>query len=61
MSEWLLLAITFFLAVIAWKVTKIDERLKERFPTEKEADFQWAMKDPMGHAEAHKKDREQTK
>jgi hypothetical protein len=55
MIDYFVLAITLLLLVIAYRVTKIDERLKERFPTEKEADHQWAMQDPMGHSEAHQK------
>jgi hypothetical protein len=39
------------------KITKIDARMKERFPTEKEADYDWSQKDPMGHWEAHKYDK----
>lgn len=55
-TEFLLLAIAVLLALILFKLDKIDKRMKERFPTEKEADHQWALKDPMGHAEAHQKD-----
>jgi hypothetical protein len=35
----------------------IGHRLKESFPTDKEADLKWAKDDPMGHFEAHKKDK----
>jgi hypothetical protein len=38
MTDFLLLAITFLLLVIAYRVTKIDERFKKRFPTDKEAE-----------------------
>ena len=55
--ETLLVVIAVLLLLILWKVGKIDGRLKERFPTEKEADYEWSQKDPMGHAEAHKDDK----
>lgn len=50
----LLFVIAVLLALILWKVNKIDARMKERFPTEKEADYQLSQDDPMGHWEAHK-------
>jgi len=50
----LLVVIAFLLLLILWKLTKIDSRLKERFPTEKEEDYHWSQKDPIGHWEAHK-------
>jgi hypothetical protein len=31
---------------------------KGQIPTEKEQDHQWALKDPMGHWEAHKDDKQ---
>jgi hypothetical protein len=52
----LLGVIAVFLLMISWKVDDIAKRLKERFPTEKERDYEWAKKDPMGHWEAHKDD-----
>lgn len=52
-----LLAIVVLLFFILLRLGRIDARLKERFPTEKEEDLQWAQKDPMGHWEAHKKDK----
>jgi hypothetical protein len=52
----LLAVIVVLLVLILSKLSKIDSRMKERFPTEKEADHEWALKDPMGHAEAHKDD-----
>jgi hypothetical protein len=57
--EFLLIVIAVLLFLIYWKVSAISARLKERFPTEKERDSQWAKDDPMGHWEAHKKDVEQ--
>jgi hypothetical protein len=49
------IAVLHFL--ILWKITNIDRRLKDRFPTEKEQDYKWAKEDPMGHWEAHKNDK----
>ena len=49
-----IIAVLLFLAV--WELQKINHRLKERFPTEKEQDFAWSQTDPMGHWEAHKDD-----
>jgi hypothetical protein len=56
-SQTLLLVIAGLLLLILWKVSSIAERLKERFPTEKEQDYKWAKEDPAGHWEAHKKDK----
>jgi len=39
-------------------VSSIGSRFKERFPTEKERDREWARNDPLGHWEAHKKDKQ---
>jgi hypothetical protein len=50
----LLVVIAVLLFLILWK---IDRRLKDRFPTEKEQDYKWAKEDPMGHWEAHKNDK----
>jgi hypothetical protein len=55
--EQLLLVIAFLLLLIVWQLSRINSRLKERFPTEKEEDFAWSQKDPMGHWEAHKNDK----
>jgi hypothetical protein len=52
--ETLLAVIVVLLVLILWKLSKIDARMKERFPTEKEADYKWSQGDPMGHWEAHK-------
>jgi hypothetical protein len=54
--EFLLIVIAVLLVLILWKLSAISARLKERFPTEKEQDLQWALKDPMDHSEAHRKD-----
>ena len=53
----LLLIIVCVLVVIFWELIKINARLKDRFPTEKEQDRQRAMGDPAGHSEAHQKDK----
>lgn len=47
--ETLLAVIVVLLVLILWKLSKIDARMKERFPTEKEADYKWSQGDPMGH------------
>ena len=52
--ESLLAVIAALLFLILLKISKIDARTKERFPTEKEADYEWSQKDPAGHWEAHK-------
>lgn len=56
--EFLLIVIAVLLLLIFWKLSAISARLKERFPTEKEQDYEWSQKDPMGHWEAHRKDKE---
>ena len=53
----LLLLMVCLLVVICWEVIKINARLKDRFPTEKEQDHRWAVRDPAGHSEAHQKDK----
>jgi hypothetical protein len=57
-------SVVFLLAVIAvllfmiWNNTSaISKRMREQFPTEKEQNYDWAMKDPIGHYEAHKGDK----
>jgi hypothetical protein len=52
----LLGVIAVVLVFILVRVSNIAARLKERFPTAKEEDFQWSQDDPMGHYEAHKND-----
>jgi hypothetical protein len=54
----LLVVIAVLLLLILWKLSTIAARLKDRFPTEKEQDYKWALKDPMGHWEAHKDDKQ---
>jgi hypothetical protein len=46
--------IAVLLLLILWKLSNIDRRLKEKFPTEREQDYKWSQEDPMGHWEAHK-------
>jgi|GEM_PF-2519054 len=57
----LLLVLLFLIVILLFsidsKLGKIDRRMRERFPTEKEQDRDWAKKDPMGHAEAHMKEK----
>jgi len=53
----LLIAIALLLLLILVELRKISARTRERFPTEKEADHDSAMRDPMGHWEAHKDDK----
>jgi hypothetical protein len=54
----LLLAVIAGLLFMIWvNVSSISKRLKERLPTEKEQDYEWSLKDPMGHWEAHKDDK----
>jgi hypothetical protein len=54
-----LLAIIAGLLLMIWfNLSSISKRLKERFPTEKEQDYDWAMRDPAGHYEAHKNDKQ---
>jgi hypothetical protein len=59
--EGLLVIIAILLVGILWKLSAINRRLKERFPTEKEDDLKWAKADPMGHFEAHKHEYESKK
>ena len=54
LTEILLMVITIVLLGIWISVTKMSTRLREHFPTEKEADHDWAIKDPIGHYETHK-------
>ena len=55
--EYLLLWIIGLLVLIFWKIAKINQRLKRQFPTEDEEDLEWAKADPLGHYEAHRKDK----
>jgi hypothetical protein len=45
----LLVIIAFLLLLILWELSKIHNRLKDRFPTEKEQDYKWSQEDPHGH------------
>jgi hypothetical protein len=56
--EFILIVIAVLLLLIFWKLSAISARLRERLPTEKERDLQWGKDDPMGHWEAHKKDKQ---
>jgi hypothetical protein len=53
-----LIIIVVLLLLIWWEINKISSRLKDRFPTEEEQDYQWSLKDPAGHWEAHKRHEE---
>ncbi len=54
----LLVVIAVLLLLILWELSKIDSRLKGRFPTEKEQDYKWSQEDPMGYWEAHKEEKQ---
>ena len=56
-TDSLLMTIAVLLFVGVWKLWNIDERLKDRFPTDEERDHRFAMEDPHGHWEAHKNDK----
>jgi hypothetical protein len=47
--------ILIVLVLIFWELDSIRIRFKKNFPTAKERDRQWAMDNPDGHYEAHKK------
>jgi hypothetical protein len=49
------------LVFIGWELRKISNRLKAKFPTDREQDFEWSQKDPVGHWEAHKNEHDQNK
>jgi hypothetical protein len=53
--EFLLSAIAVLLLLILLVLWRIAARLREHFPTAKEADYDWSQSDPMSHWEAHKK------
>lgn len=53
----LLVVIAVLLLLILWELIKIDRRLRQRFPTEKEEDYEWSQKDPMGHWGAHREEK----
>lgn len=54
----LLIVIVVLLVLIWLELRGIAARARERFPTEKERDQDFAKHDPMGHWEAHKHDKE---
>ena len=53
----LLGAIAVLLLLIWWKLDNIDKRLKDRFPTEKELDYELSQADPAAHWEKHQHDK----
>jgi hypothetical protein len=53
----LLAIISALLFMIWWHVHSISKRLKERFPTEKELDYELSQTDPMAHYDLHKNDK----
>ena len=55
--EFLLAVIAILLFVMVIQLSGIAKRTRERFPTEKEQDFDWSQNDPAGHWEAHKDDK----
>ncbi|CAN5554447.1 hypothetical protein BH10ACI4_BH10ACI4_33810 [soil metagenome] len=55
--ELLLAAIAVLLLLLVIQVSGIAKRSRERFPTEKEQDYDWSQNDPAGHWEAHKNDK----
>jgi hypothetical protein len=57
--DFLLIIIAVLPLLIHWKVSAINARLEERFPTGKKQDFEWARRDPLGHSETHRKDAKQ--
>jgi hypothetical protein len=56
--EFLLVLIAIMLFLISMQLSTISKRLRQHFPTDKEQDYDWSQKDPMGHWEAHKKDKD---
>jgi hypothetical protein len=57
-TEFWLIIIAVLLLMIFLRLGDIGKRLRERFPTEKDQDYDWAMRDPHGHWDAHKNDKE---
>jgi hypothetical protein len=53
----LLILVAVLLVLILIELRKIGARMRERFPAEKEAHYDSAMRDPTGHWEAHKDDK----
>jgi hypothetical protein len=54
-TQTLLIVIAIILFLILLSLERLNARLKERFPTAKEEDREWARKDPMGHSDAQRK------
>jgi hypothetical protein len=52
-----LAVIAVLLFMVWWKLDNIDKRLKDRFPTEKEMDYELSQREPMAHWEKHKNDK----
>jgi hypothetical protein len=52
-----LVVIAVLLYIMVMQLWAIAKRLRRHFPTDKEADTDWAIRDPMGHWEAHKNDK----
>ena len=48
------MVITIALLGIWMSVNKLNARIREHFPTDKEADRESAVKDPIAHSEVHK-------
>jgi hypothetical protein len=55
--ELLLAIIAVIVFIVMIQVSAIAKRMRQHFPTEKEADYDWSQKDPAGHWEAHKNDK----
>jgi hypothetical protein len=53
----LLVAIVLLLLPIGWRLGRIDDRLREKFPTAKEQDYEWSQVDPAGHWHAHSREK----
>lgn len=57
-SVTLLLCVIAVLLLLIWlRLGNISARLRERFPTAQEQDYDWSQSDPMGHWQAHKNDK----
>jgi ABC-type nickel/cobalt efflux system permease component RcnA len=55
--EFWLAVIALLLVLILFELSGIARRLRRQFPTEKEQDYNFSQADPMGHWEAHKRDK----
>lgn len=54
----ILIVIAVLLFLIWIELRQIASRAREHFPTDKERDHDFARRDPMGHWEAHKDDKD---